>query len=287
VFSIAALVPSPPVLVPELCGGRSEVAETGPAAEVARVRAAALAAAGELAGVGRWTVVGVDTDGAGQPAAALPAVSPVPVGVDHDSAAVAPSPVRELGPETAGTFRGFGADVTVALSPAAPTAEPDPCAPLPVLIAAWLRGRIAPGATASALLIAPGAAPAACLAAGERLRAALDAEPEPHGVLVVADGATTLSTGAPGYFRPEAPRFQRGLDDALDAGDRAALRALDPGLCAELGVGGRAAHQALAGLFGPDAADPVVRTYYRDAPFGVGYHVSVWRQGDDREGRSR
>ncbi len=255
------------------------------------MRAAALAAVGELAGIARWTVVGVDAapSPAGSGSAAGSGAGDSRAGSPAPAHSVTAAPVREFGSGLAGTFRGFGADVTVGMSAAAlsAAADPDPDVPLPVLIAAWLRGRAAPGTRARACLVAADAAPGDCLAVGERLRTALDADPEPHGVLVVADGARTLSTSAPGYFQEQAPEVQRRLDDALDAGDRAALRALDPALCARLGVDGRPAHQVLAGLFAPDAADPLVRTYYRDAPFGVGYHVSVWRRGDDREGRAR
>ncbi|MGV9614218.1 hypothetical protein ACWDPW_19200, partial [Nocardia xishanensis] len=135
-FSIAALVPSPPILVPEL-GGRAAVgAGTDPADPPAVLRAAALDAVEKLAAVTRrWTVVGIGTvDGV-------------------------------LGPESAGTFRGFGADVRVALA-GAPGFAPDPRLPLPALIAGWLRGRVAPDARATARLIAEDAAPARCMELG-------------------------------------------------------------------------------------------------------------------------
>ncbi|WP_435591786.1 hypothetical protein [Nocardia sp. bgisy118] len=246
-FSIAALVPSPPILVPELGGDAALGAGADPADPPAVLRAAALNAAGELAAVTqRWTVLGIGTaDGV-------------------------------LGPESAGTFRGFGADVRVALADA-PGFAPDPQLPLPALIAGWLRGRVAPAARATARLIAPDTAPARCLELGAELRAELDADDEPRGVLVVADGAATLTVKSPGYLDERAVPLQAELDCALSAGDRSALRALDPGLCAELAVSGRAAYQVLGGLFAADPSDPSVETHYRDAPFGVGYHVSVWR----------
>lgn len=237
-------------------------------AEVARLRAAALAAVGELAGIPRWTVVGADT-------------------VPDPNSGPKPRGATEFGPDTVGTFRGYGVDVTVGMSATAQAATTDPDLPLAVLIAAWLRGSAAPGTQARARLVAVDTPAGDCAELGARLRAELDADPEPHGLLVVADGARTLSTSAPGYFDEIAPEVQRRLDAALDAGDRAGLRALDPAVCERLGVEGRAAYQVLAGVFAPDAVDPAVRTYYRDAPFGVGYHVSVWRPRDDREGRAR
>ncbi|MBC9818386.1 hypothetical protein IU443_10355 [Nocardia farcinica] len=255
-FTIAALVPSPPVLVPELCGGQPGLSGDERAEHLARLRTATLAAVGELSGVRDWTVIGVD---------------------EAD---------LKAGSDTAGTFRGFGADVRAGLSARALAGEPDPRLPLPLLIAGWLRGIAAPAASADALLVAADTPPPRCRELGAQLRADLDAAPGPRGVLVVADGACTLSTSAPGYWHEDAPALQQRLDDALDAGDRAGLADLDAARCARVGLAGRAAYQVLAGLFAPDAADPAVRTYYRDAPFGVGYHVSVWRPGEYREGRA-
>ncbi|WP_406279992.1 hypothetical protein OH799_13100 [Nocardia sp. NBC_00881] len=246
-FSIAALVPSPPILVPELCGGVADAAGIDQPDPRAVLRAAVLDAAHVLAAVtDRWTVLGAGAEN----------------GV--------------LGPETLGTFRGFGVDVRVGLSAAALTcsAEADLRLPLSVLVAGWLRGRVAPEAVAEAHIMSAGARPDRCAELGTKLRAELDADDAPRGVLVVADGAATLSTKAPGYLDPRAEAVQNELDHALTAGDRAGIHALDPALCAELGLSGRPAYQMLAGLF---HADPVVETRYRDAPFGVGYHVSLWR----------
>lgn len=248
VFSLAVLIPSPPALVPELCGGSPPADDEHPAAEVPALREAVLAAGRVLAGeTMRWTVVGVG-----------------PAGRERDHV------------NAVGTFAGYGVDVRVALSDTAldDGLPADPELPLPVLIGGWVRGRVAPGATAQALLVAADASPGDCAELGARLRRDLDAEPGPHGVLVVADGATTLSLRAPGYLDPRAESAQEEIDRALDAGDLAALAKLDTTLCAELGVSGRAAYQVLAGLFD---ARPSVETRYRAAPFGVGYHVSVWR----------
>ncbi|WP_405165740.1 hypothetical protein OG203_11990 [Nocardia sp. NBC_01499] len=243
-FSIAALVPSPPILVPELCGGATGAIPGHQGDPRAELRAAVLAAAEVLAAVtDHWTVIG--TGAADQ----------------------------VFGPETVGTFRGFGADVRIALSAAA-SAEPDPQHPLPVLIAGWLRGRVAPAASAEVRLVAADTPVERCLELGAKLRAELDNSGKRHGVLVVADGCATLSLKAPGYLDERAAAVQDDLDRALTAGDRAGLRALDPALCAELVMSGRAAYQVLAGLFD---TDPMAETLYHDAPLGVGYHVGLWR----------
>ncbi|MGY0500470.1 hypothetical protein ACWZHB_18440 [Nocardia sp. FBN12] len=252
-FSIAALVPSPPMLVPELCG-RVPVSGSDPDDPIVVLRTAALAAAATLAATAdRWIVVGVGS---------------------HD---------RIYGCATRGTFRGFGADVVVGLGPAG--AEPGPAdaqLPLPVLIAGWLREQVAPGISVRARLFAADATAAACSEAGRALRAELDSEREPYGVLVVADGAATLTVKAPGYLDERAPMVQHDLDAALRSGSRAGLAALEPDLCAALLVDGRAAYQVLGGLFAADPVDPQVRTLYQDAPFGVGYDVSVWQPGTGR-----
>ncbi|WP_433208483.1 hypothetical protein ACQP1G_13995 [Nocardia sp. CA-107356] len=253
-FSIAALVPSPPILVPELCGGSAHAAGADPDDAPAVLRAAALTAVGALAATTRrWTVIGV---GAG---------------------------AQVVGQNTVGTFRGFGADVQVALSDAALSraqhtpGTADPQQPLPALIAGWLRGRIAPAAVAPTTLVAADTPADRCARIGADLRSALDGSPEPTGVLVVADGAATLTLKAPGYLDERAADVQRELDRALAAGDTTGLLALDPALCAELALSGRAAYQVLAGLFAADSKAPYVETLYSDAPFGVGYQVSVWR----------
>ncbi|MEU8898028.1 hypothetical protein [Nocardia sp. NPDC048505] len=245
-FSLAALVPSPPILVPEL-GGAVALSDADP---VAPLRAAALAAVAALDAVANeWFVIGVgDRDG------------------------------DEWG--GVGTFRGYGADVRVALSQEAGADAADPGWPLPALVAGWLRGRAAPAARATVSLVDATADAGECLAFGRALRARLDAAPTPAGVLVIADGAATLTLRSPGYLNPAAAPAQQELDRALDTGDVAALRALDPARCAELGIAGRAAYQVLAGLFADDT--PEVETLYQDAPFGVGYHVGLWRPGGAR-----
>ncbi len=242
------------MLVPELCGG---AAPAGAAAAVppeepavTALRTAVLALGRELAGVAsQWTVLGAGaTD------------------QEYDSGAT-------------GSFRGFGPAVTVSLGGPPEISGANPDLPLAVLIAGWLRGAVAPDVLVRAQLLAAGSSPARCAEAGAKLRAELDSMDEPRAVLVVADGAATLSTAAPGYFDPRAEAVQTELERALAAGDRAALLALDPALCAELMLSGRVAYQALAGLFAGDPEPPVAAERYRDAPYGVGYYAGLWRPG--------
>lgn len=277
-FALAALIPSPPVLVPELCGGRAAADDGHLAAQVPALREAVLTAVRQLAAqASRWTVVGVRSAGDGGPGEVRTFVTEA-FGVSSGSIAI-PGEVLDFDAGTVGTFGGYGADIRVALSEAAleGNAPADPDLPLPVLIGGWVRGCAGDGVTATARLVNHDAPVARCVELGERLRRELDTEPGAHGVLVIADGAATLSTSAPGYLDPRAQAVQDEIDDALSAGDRTTLTALDADLCADLGVSGRAAYQVLAGLFRADV--PKVETIYRAAPFGVGYQVSTWRSG--------
>lgn len=171
-----------------------------------------------------------------------------------------------FGPAARGSFGGYGADVEVALSCDAPQTVTD--LPLCALFTGWLRGLANPAARAEVRVYSADHGVQAALDIGRRLRADIDRVGEPVGVLVVADGAKTLTAGAPGGHDPEAPAMQAALDDALAAGDVATLANLPAG------VVGRVAYQVLAGLVepGPRSATELVR----GAPYGVGYFVGVW-----------
>lgn len=218
-----AIVPSAPVLVPELAGAA--------AVELADLRAAVFGAAAALPP--HWIAVGG-------------------------------GPVEtRFGPDSVGSFAGFGVDLPVRLSPRAGQFAD---LPLCALIAGWVRGRTCPDANIRVHVCAdPDTAPEW----GKRLRAEVDRSPEPVGVLLVADGANTLSPAAPGGYRERDLGVQRDLDDALAGGDITALT----GLPAQ--VTGRAGFAALAGLTG--APPRAVSELYRGAPYGVGYFAGVWQ----------
>lgn len=243
-LTAAAFVPSPPLLVPQLAGAA--------ASETDRLRQAALEACGRLADACTdWTAIGVVETGRG------------PVDVPAESC---------------GTFRGFGLDIEVALSETAP-ADPDPEMPLAALVAGWLRGSTAPSARVRVRTLAADTPTDECVRLGARLRAELDAFTTPHGLLVIADGANTLTDKAPGAFDERSAELQAALDRALADGDPAALGALDADLCAAVGLSGRAAWQVLSGVFGggSGAVQPrKAESLYSGAPYGVGYHVGMW-----------
>lgn len=236
VFTAAAVVPSPPLLFPPLGGTGDDVVNALRSAVTGTVHRLA-----ELAE--RWVVVGV---------------GPIE---------------RRIGTDAVGTFGGFGADLVVRFSETAAT-PPDPGLPLAALVAAGLRGVAASSAVCEALIVAEGAEPGHCADLGAALRRELDSDGERRGILVVADGATTLTEKAPGYYDPRAADVETELERALSTGDTAALTDLDPVLCRELGIAGRSAFQVLA------AACPsksVVSTLYCGAPFGVGYYAGLWQ----------
>jgi hypothetical protein len=227
VLSTIAIVPSAPVLVPELAGGA--------AAELAELWSAVRSAVAELPP--RWVAVGVG---------------------DTDDLIRAPA---------AGTFAGYGADVQVSLSPDGASAlQP---MPLCALMAAWLRGRCAPDADLEVRVVSRDTPNRDAVDAGSDLLADLDVRDDAFGVLVVADGFTTLTPPAPGGYDPTSIARQQDLDQALRTGDVDTLRDLPAG------AAGRAAYQMLAGL-----ADPCPRSVdllYSGAPYGVGYVAGVWR----------
>jgi hypothetical protein len=227
VLSSIAILPSAPVLVPELAGAAAD--------EVADLREAVMVAAGSLPP--RWIAVGVDCAD------------------------------RVVGPDGVGTFAGFGADVRVRLSPSA-TGSPIEM-PLCALFTAWVRGRAQPDARVEVRTFSAANDADAAVAAGRRLRAETDHDGEPVGVMIIADGANTLTPAAPGGHRPGDVDVQRALDDALAGGDLAALTDLPQR------VVGRVGYQVLAGLAEP--APRSIKELYRGAPYGVGYFAGVWQ----------
>lgn len=236
VLTAITLTPSAPVLVPELAGTA--------AAEVAVFRDAAVTATTRLPD--RWIVIGVG---------AADAV---------------------IDAQTRGTFAGYGVDVPVALGPEPPAPPgrrhqtPDVVTALPLcaLFAGWLRGQANPVASAEVRVYSADHDAETAMAVGRSLRAELDARNDPVGVLVVADGANTLTPSAPGGYDPDAEPVQTTLDDALACGDTAALAVL-PGF-----VVGRVAYQVLAGLAEPGPRSTTELA--RGAPYGVGYFVGSW-----------
>jgi hypothetical protein len=277
---MVAVVPEPPLLVPELA--------TGAVAETAALRAACRAVARRLAAAATsWVAVGADAGGR-----------------------------RTVTADARGSFVGFGADagaaVVVGLSPHA-GGPVDPALPLPLLIAGWLREGLP--VIVRGELIAPDAEAAACLALGAELareaaastvtsaapsdegggqaagpgvsaaeRAVAGAGSaekaasagEDIGLLVIGDGAAMHTEKAPGHLDERAGPFDDAVAAALAAADPTALAALDRAQAADLWASGRAPWQVLAGATRDGAWKGEL--LHSSRPFGVGYHVAVWQR---------
>ncbi|MFD7962787.1 class III extradiol dioxygenase subunit B-like domain-containing protein [Streptomyces zaomyceticus] len=251
----AAVCPCPPLLVPEVA--------TGAAPELDAARTACADAVGLLAAArpDRLYVVG-----------------PAPGGAHG---------VYPAG--TAGSFAGFGVDLSVRLGegsagegagrPAdgrsAEAGERVPAGgrPLPssLSVAAWLLGRAGwADAPIEGLGVDEAATPDVCAGLGRGLadsaaRVAL---------LVMGDGSACRTVKAPGYLDERAAGFDADAARALGTADTAALLALEPELAYELKVAGRAPWQVLAGA--AEGAGLDGRLLFEDAPYGVGYFVAAW-----------
>lgn len=254
VLAQIAVIPSAPLLVPEIAG--PEAVETEP------VRAAAVAAGRALAAVTtRWVALGVaDSRGGDSPRTCAPS----------------------------GDFGGYGVPLPVSL----PGLSDDPrpqgsgAPPLSMLLAGWLAAQVWPHpARVQPLIVDPAATPAQCAELGRQAAASSSylGGDEPIGLLVVADGANALSDRAPGGGdRASAWAVQRRIDAALAAADPAGLRSLSTAECLAEGVGTRAAWQALAGVLEAVPARGDAEVTYAAAPLGVGYTVATLRPQDRR-----
>ena len=170
----------------------------------------------------------------------------------------------EVPPGTRGTLAPWGVDVPVSLG--VPGQTDKDWLPLSLAVGAWLLGvppRPVRGQVVRADLPAPD-----CAALGR----ALVAGPARVALLVMGDGAAVDREQRRG---PAATAFDAAVAAALEAGDGAALLAIDDRTAAGLECTGRAPWQVLAGAAGiVKPAHP--RLLYHDAPYGVGYLVASW-----------
>jgi hypothetical protein len=153
--------------------------------------------------------------------------------------------------ETAGgTLAGFGTDVR--------TGGADLVLPLSLTIGAWL-------------LDAAGWTGPRTYSSGHPQVA------DDVALLVMADGSTTRSEKAPGFFDERAEPFDAAIASALATGDAEALAALDPDLGTQLGSTGVPALRLLGDM--TKGASVTARLRYDGAPLGVGYVVADWVLG--------
>ncbi len=232
----AAVVPCPPLLVPEVAAGA--------AAELDDLRAACFDAIGVLAAArpDRLVVIGpAEQSGRG----------PHPQGAT-------------------GSFRDFGVDVEVTLGERRGEASGRPLPPS-LAVAAWLLDRTDwSGAPVEGIGVGEPLATDQCLAVGREVAASA----ERVALLVAGDGSARRSLKGPGYLDERAQAFDASVAGALAAADAGALAALDDKLAASLLAAGRAPWQVLAGA--AEGADLRGELLYDQAPYGVGYFVATW-----------
>jgi hypothetical protein len=277
---VAAVLPHPPLLVPELAG----VA----AAELDTLRDACHKALSTVLGAADITVVVGDGPVWGVPE-----------------------------PAAAGSFQPYGADVEVTL-PALVALDlpglPPPARlrhlPLSLTVAAHLLAALDPPPARLAAVTVPGSlGPGAAAAIGRTLTTAAQ-QLGATGLVAMADLSACRTERAPGAFREEAAGFDASIAEAFRSGDPARLLDLDPAQAADLLVAGRVPLQTLAGAFaegpgsgapgphgdrgGADGEGPVAggpgsggevsvvgepplrgQVLYDDAPYGVGYLVAL------------
>ena len=265
----AALLPHPPLLVPELAGGAA--AELDPLRAACReALAAVLAAAGTTVIVGDGPVWGVAAPGA--PGSFRPYGADVTVSLPALALLGAEAGVGGPG------HRPAGPGAAVGLGTADGEGLPEPAVlgrlPLSLAVAAWLlAGLERPAGRLLAATVPGSLGPGAAAAVGAALveRAAREG---PVGLVAMGDLSARRTAKAPGAFHPRAAAFDGAVAEAVRAGRPDRLLALDPGLAAKLLVAGRVPLQVLAGAFrgsGPTRG----RVLHEDAPYGVGYLVGV------------
>ncbi|MFF6778871.1 class III extradiol dioxygenase subunit B-like domain-containing protein [Streptomyces sp. NPDC012637] len=230
----AAVCPCPPLLVPAVAAGA--------ASELDDARTACSDALGVLAASrpDRLVVVG--------PAA-------------EDGRGVHPA-------GSAGSFAGFGVDLTVRLG-----VGPGGDRPLPASLAvaaSLLEHTDWADAPIEGLGVGESSEAERCAAAGREIAGSADRV----ALLVMGDGSACRTVKAPGYLDERAEAFDAAVARALGEADPAALLALDAELAYELKAAGRAPWQVLAGA--AEGAGLAGRLLYENAPYGVGYFVAAW-----------
>ena len=251
----AAVLPHPPLLVPELAGAA--------APELAPLRAACQEALATVVAAADLTILIGDG-----PVWAVPA------------------------PGAPGSFHPYGAGVEVALPalvdldlPGLPPPAQLTDLPLSLAVAAHLLdGLDPPPGRLFAATVPRSLGPRAAARIGGVL-----ASTGPVGLVVMADLSACRTEQAPGAFHPEAAGFDAQVGDAFRGGTPQDLLTLDPAQSAGLLVAGRVPLQVLAGAFAATAAAPGEprdaarlrgRVLYEDAPYGVGYLVALLAGSD-------
>jgi AmmeMemoRadiSam system protein A len=270
-FVYAALVPHPPIVVPEVGGD-----------EVARIRATHAALeqmAAELVAARPDAVCIISPHGpVFRDAIAvhmLPSIEGDLRAFRAPEVTFAMTVDRELGSLVIAAARKAGLPV----APVTPEwagewdaerLDHGTMVPLYFLKKAGYRGPILP--------IAMGMLPPVQLYAfGQALQQAIDESGRRIAVLASGDLSHRLTPDAPAGFHPEAHRFDREVVEALGRGDLGHLFRMDHDLCETAGECGLRPLMMLTGALDGLAVKPQVLSY--EGPFGVGYAVVPMRPG--------
>jgi hypothetical protein len=233
----AAVLPHPPLLLPEVASGAAQ--------ELASVRQACSKALEALrnANPDRLVVIGNGP-------------------VSHD-----------FGRSVRGSMRGFGVEREVCWPGSESTERwgDSPELPLSLMVGAWLLVENSwPTPAVQFQSVSAGTSPGQASAL-----AATVATSSPRVALVVmGDGSAALTAKAPRYLVPGASQWQTQLTKAIATADREALQALTGAEAEAVHAGGVAAWWVLAASAadgqwtGELMAD--------SAPYGVGYTVATW-----------
>lgn len=180
-----------------------------------------------------------------------------------------PPAVRDWPAAALGSARRYGAPVR----PGAP--EGPGGFPLSLAVGSFLLGRAGTSAPIRKISISADAPPDACQRAGADLLSScawMNA-----AVLVLGDGSACRSVKAPGYLDPRAAGFDAEVEDALRAGDPAALSDVSPQLAAGLLAAGRAAWHAAAAAALAAGTGWTCTSFHAEDPYGVWYPVALWQ----------
>ena len=252
----AAVLPHPPLLVPDLAAGAASL--------VAPLLAACDSVIAEMLALEPRSVVLI---GSG-PATGLRTTAETGALAGFGAGPGAPATARPATASGAGSGTGVGPGIGAGTSGGG--------LPLSLAIGRWLLERADWTGDVVLQEVTADTSAEEC----ERLGARLAVDVGPDSVwLALGDGSNRRGPRSPGHDDPRAAGFDAEVVRAFATGDLAALRALDPELATVLGAAGRPAWQVLAGAVAATPGWTAIgsRVHYDEAPFGVEYLVADWR----------
>ena len=269
----AALMPHPPILVPEVGRGReNEARETLKGLEllVESLRDQRPDVLLVLSPHQPYAPGALFLNSAGRAAGTLaPFGAPsVTIGLDCP---------RELRRAAAGRLSALGARIREGSRPDL-TSDQGTLVPLYFLRQAWGQdGESLPENLPPTLLASPiGLTPGEAFSLGERL--ALFDDSLRWGLLASGDLSHRLTPDAPAGYSPEGRIFDAAVLEALKSADAGPLLSLSPETLEAAGECGLRSVMTMLGLAG--AVRGAIRVFSYEGPFGVGYCSALWEPSD-------